>query len=51
MMHLGDWTSYWAQRAPTAEAIVEPTTGRRWSYRDLDRRAGPPDPGPEGGRA
>ena len=39
MIHLGDWTSYWAQRTPDAIALDEPDSGRRWSYRHLDRRA------------
>ncbi len=39
MRHLGDWTSYWAQRSPEAVALDEPVTKRRWTYRDLDRRA------------
>jgi fatty-acyl-CoA synthase len=39
MRHLGDWTAYWARRTPDAEAIVEPHRQRRWSYRELDRRA------------
>lgn len=39
MMHLGDVTAYWARRAPSAQAVVEPSTGRTWTYRELDRRA------------
>jgi fatty-acyl-CoA synthase len=42
MIHLGDWTSYWARRTPTALAIVEPNhagPARRWTYQHLDRRA------------
>ncbi len=39
MIHLGDWTSYWAQRTPSATAICEPLSGRAWSWRELDRRA------------
>jgi fatty-acyl-CoA synthase len=39
MIHLGDWTAYWARRSPDAEAVVEPHRRRRWSYRELDRRA------------
>ncbi len=39
MIHLGDWTAWWAQRTPSAPALVEPLTGRSWSYRELDRRA------------
>jgi fatty-acyl-CoA synthase len=39
MIHLGDWTAYWARRAPAADAIVEPHRHRRWSYRELDGRA------------
>jgi len=38
MMHLGDWTAYWARRTPDAEAIIEPHRRRRWSYGELDRR-------------
>ena len=39
MIHLGDWTSYWARRTPSAPAVVEPHTSRTWSYAHLDRRA------------
>ncbi len=39
MRNLADWTAYWAERTPTAPAIVEPATGRRFSYLELDRRA------------
>jgi fatty-acyl-CoA synthase len=41
MIHLGDWTSYWARRTPTATAVVEPNESatRRWTYQHLDRRA------------
>jgi fatty-acyl-CoA synthase len=39
MRHLADWTAYWAQRTPSAPALVEPATNRRLSYRELDRRA------------
>ncbi|MSP63026.1 MAG: hypothetical protein EXR72_22355 [Myxococcales bacterium] len=39
MIHLGDWTAYWARRTPDAEALCEPISGRSWSYRHLDRRA------------
>jgi len=39
MIHLGDWTAYWARRTPDAEAIVEPERNRRWSYGELDARA------------
>jgi fatty-acyl-CoA synthase len=39
MIHLGDWTSYWAQRAPSKPAVVEPHTARTWSYAHLDRRS------------
>ena len=39
MNHLGDWTAYWARRTPEATALLEPLTGRRWSYWHLDRRA------------
>jgi fatty-acyl-CoA synthase len=39
MIHLGDWTAYWARRTPDAEAIIEPHRRRRWSYRELDCRA------------
>ena len=42
MMHLGDWTAYWARRSPRAEAIVEPFAvggARRWTYAELDGRA------------
>jgi fatty-acyl-CoA synthase len=39
MIHLGDWTAYWARRTPAAPAIVEPERGRSLSYRELDRRA------------
>jgi fatty-acyl-CoA synthase len=39
MIHLGDWTAYWARRTPDAEAVVEPHRRRRWSYRELDGRA------------
>jgi fatty-acyl-CoA synthase len=39
MRHLGDWTAYWAARTPSAIAISEPDVGRRWTWRELDRRA------------
>jgi fatty-acyl-CoA synthase len=39
MMHLGDWTAYWAQRTPEATALHEPLSGRLWTYRRLDERA------------
>ena len=39
MMHLADWTSYWARRTPSAIAIVEPHRNLRRSYLELDRRA------------
>ena len=39
MIHLADWTAYWARRTPSAPAVVEPHTGRTWSYLTLDRRA------------
>ena len=39
MRHVADWSAYWAKRTPNATAIVEPHTGRRWTYRELDRRA------------
>lgn len=42
MIHLADWTAYWARRTPNATALVEPRTDgrdRRWSYAELDRRA------------
>jgi len=42
MIHLGDWTSYWARRTPSALAVVEPNEqggARRWTYQHLDRRA------------
>ena len=39
MMHLGDWTATWAQRTPEATALLEPLSGRRWSYGHLERRA------------
>jgi fatty-acyl-CoA synthase len=39
MNHLGDWTGYWSQRTPEATALYEPLSERRWSYRQLERRA------------
>ncbi len=39
MIHLGDWTAYWARRTPDAPAIIEPGRGRSMSYAELDRRA------------
>lgn len=39
MRHVADWTAYWAKRTPEAEAVVEPHTSRRFTYRELDRRA------------
>jgi fatty-acyl-CoA synthase len=39
VIHLGDWTAYWARRTPDAVALVEPSSERRWTYRELDRAA------------
>src|SRR5262245_15727393 len=39
MMHLGDWTSYWAKRTPSAIALSEPHRKLQRSYLELDRRA------------
>ncbi|HJZ83777.1 MAG TPA: long-chain fatty acid--CoA ligase [Polyangia bacterium] len=39
MIHFGDWLRHWSQRTPSAEALFEPDTGRRWTYAQLDARA------------
>jgi fatty-acyl-CoA synthase len=39
MIHLADWTAYWARRTPMAPAVVEPERGRVYSYAMLDGRA------------
>jgi fatty-acyl-CoA synthase len=39
MIHLGDWTAYWARRTPSAPAISEPARGRTLSHQELNRRA------------
>jgi fatty-acyl-CoA synthase len=37
--HVADWTAYWGRRTPTSPAIVEPHTGKTFTYAELDRRA------------
>jgi fatty-acyl-CoA synthase len=38
-MYIGDWLSRWAEIAPERLALVDATTGRQWTYRELDDRS------------